>query len=253
LRAALLASWQAAASLSATPRITTPRPSSMSSQYQRPSPLGMTRNSMFGAELGTVHLWRLRRIDQYAVSRAARFTDQGEETGITSTRSNLRHGIHFPAASLAHRPIKQIHVPWLPRSPPSRQTAPVQTTRRPADDFPRPKSTVGLGRAQYLAGPWIDHMHLSAGEAAQRFVGVTVVLAPVARKPTLDPSASVWAEENHRRHGTTIASFRNADFEVAQIPPPRAGPVGESSQGRRRPAGGTRAPAVLRRRRSALH
>jgi hypothetical protein len=138
LRAALLASWQAAGSLSATPRVTTPRPSSMSSQYQRPSPLGMTRNSMFGAELGTVHLWRLRRIDQYAVSRAARFTDQGEETGITSTRSNLRHGIHFSAASLAHRPIKQIHVPWLPRSPPSRQTAP-SNHPPPGRRFPAPQ------------------------------------------------------------------------------------------------------------------
>jgi len=72
VRAAALASWHAAGSVSATPRVTTTRPPMITSQYQRlsRSPFGMMRNSTPGAVLLTAALLTCNLWDVHKTRRS---------------------------------------------------------------------------------------------------------------------------------------------------------------------------------------
>src|SRR5215510_13182134 len=109
LRAASLASLQAAGSLSAMPRAITAGPEweTITSQYQWPSPLGITRNSTFSA---MVHLASsLYRLYQGAICCTAFGAQKSNQSGLASKRRDLRHSLHFMSALFTQYLIHQIH------------------------------------------------------------------------------------------------------------------------------------------------
>jgi hypothetical protein len=102
LRAALPASRQAAGSVSATPRMATLRLPVIISQYQRSSPLGMTRNSTFASVLLLMNRLTASRVNQPAFRCAAIDAKEGYQARIIPKRCNKGHGLHSAPATFAN-------------------------------------------------------------------------------------------------------------------------------------------------------
>jgi hypothetical protein len=111
LRAALPASLQAAGSVSATPRMMTWRLPVITSQYQRSSPLGMTRNSTFASALLFMNYLLIvgQGIKQPAFRRAAISAKEGYQARLTPKRRNLRHRLHSVSTTFANCLICEVH------------------------------------------------------------------------------------------------------------------------------------------------
>jgi hypothetical protein len=59
---------------------------------------------------------------------------------------------------------------------------------------------MGIRRAQYLAGPSIDHVQPPARYAGHPLIGFAVVFGPIVRTPSLQPSARVRTEKRGYPH-----------------------------------------------------